>query len=135
MQVPVNWNNVNNNFQTNSNVWLKNNSISVVESKKKENINFDDININNTVTKNNDIKGKLKNVFLFPIKSCGAFSVTDQWEITSTGLKYDRQWMIINSSGVSVTQKQNRNLCLIKPTIDLTKDLLILNYKGTSFNS
>lgn len=74
--------------------------------------------------------GVLEKVFLYPIKSCGAFSVTSDWELVSTGLKYDRLWMIVNSSGVCVTQKHNRRLCLIKPHIDLKNSILTLTYEG-----
>lgn len=74
--------------------------------------------------------GVLEKVLLYPIKSCGAFSVSTEWELTSTGLKYDRLWMIVNSSGVCVTQKNNRCLCLIKPQINLRNATLTLTYEG-----
>lgn len=75
--------------------------------------------------------GVLERIFLYPVKSCGAFSVSSQWEVNSTGLKYDRLWMIVNSSGVCVTQKHNRCLCLIRPKIDLKNSVLTLSYEGT----
>ncbi|KAJ8919115.1 hypothetical protein NQ315_012100, partial [Exocentrus adspersus] len=74
--------------------------------------------------------GSLKHIFVYPIKSCGAFSVKDNWTITPKGLQYDREWMITTPTGVCLTQKHNRNLCLIKPEIDLKRNILILKFKG-----
>lgn len=76
------------------------------------------------------LKGMLTGILLYPIKSCGAFSVT-QWPITSKGLKFDREWMIVNSQGTAYTQKNNKYLCLIKPRIDLEKQVLQIEFKGT----
>ncbi|XP_074035485.1 molybdenum cofactor sulfurase isoform X2 [Leptinotarsa decemlineata] len=77
-----------------------------------------------------DIRGSLEHIFLYPIKSCGAYQVARNWIITPKGLKYDREWMIINSAGICLTQKQNKKLCLLKPVIDLKKNLLVLQFKG-----
>lgn len=74
-------------------------------------------------------EGSLMQAFIYPIKSCGAFQIQKEWKITTTGFMYDRQWMIINSAGVCVTQKHNTNLCLITPIIDIGKQLLNLHYK------
>lgn len=74
--------------------------------------------------------GFLEKIYLYPVKSCGAFSVSSDWEVASTGLKYDHQWMITDSSGVCVTQKRNHYLCLIKPHIDLKNDTLTLHCEG-----
>lgn len=91
-----------------------------------------DVYIENVVVRNGvEIRGILEKVFLYPIKSCGAFEVQTKWELVSTGLKYDRQWMIVNSSGVCVTQKHNMRLCLIKPLINLRENILTLTYEGS----
>ncbi|XP_018567860.1 molybdenum cofactor sulfurase 3 isoform X2 [Anoplophora glabripennis] len=74
--------------------------------------------------------GKLQQILVYPIKSCGAFSAENNWIITSKGLKYDREWMITGPTGVCLTQKHNKNLCLIKPTIDLKEKILKLKFKG-----
>lgn len=73
---------------------------------------------------------KLLSISVFPIKSCGPFKVLSKWPLTSTGLKYDRNWMIIDSSGSAITQKHEMKLCLIKPIIYLDERLLELNYPG-----
>ncbi|XP_014203727.1 molybdenum cofactor sulfurase 3 [Copidosoma floridanum] len=71
---------------------------------------------------------RLAKIFIYPIKSCGAYEVQDSWKLTSKGLLYDREWMIVTSAGVSLTQKHEVRLCLIKPVIDLKNNELILNY-------
>lgn len=76
------------------------------------------------------ITGRLEHAFIYPIKSCGAFEISESWKLVSTGMEYDRQWMIVNASGVCVTQKHDPQLCLIKPRIDLDHNLMILSFPG-----
>ncbi|XP_030768083.1 molybdenum cofactor sulfurase-like [Sitophilus oryzae] len=76
------------------------------------------------------LSGTLVNIFLYPIKSCGAYSPKTSWQITSTGLKYDRTWMIVNSNGSCVSQKQVKSMCLIKPVLDLENMKLRLKFEG-----
>lgn len=76
--------------------------------------------------------GKLECIFIYPVKSCAAMPITGSWKVVSTGLKFDRQWMVVNSAGVCLTQKQNCRMCLIKPHINTEKDLLILSFPGKS---
>lgn len=78
--------------------------------------------------------GKLQQILVYPIKSCGAFSPKASWAVTARGLKYDREWMVIGPSGVCLTQKHNKNLCLIKPEIDLKREILRLKFKSKNFS-
>lgn len=71
---------------------------------------------------------KLKHLFLYPIKSCGAYEVKGNWKLGRRGLEYDREWMIVTSGGVCLTQKLEIKMCLIKPRLDLKKMKLILSY-------
>ncbi|XP_064594606.1 molybdenum cofactor sulfurase-like [Liolophura sinensis] len=73
----------------------------------------------------------LTNIFLFPVKSCGAFEVTE-WQIGPKGFLYDRNWMIISDSGVSLSQKREPKLCQLQPQLDLKQRKLILNFRGVS---
>ncbi|CAH1774686.1 unnamed protein product, partial [Owenia fusiformis] len=72
--------------------------------------------------------GTVHQISVYPVKSCAAFQVAS-WNICSTGLVYDRQWMVVNASGACISQKREARLSLIKPTIDLERGLLSLNYK------
>lgn len=71
---------------------------------------------------------KLHEICIYPIKSCAPFRVDSCWTINRRGLKYDREWMIVRSSGVAMTQKSDTKLCLIQPTINETENILSLSF-------
>ncbi|XP_012536309.2 molybdenum cofactor sulfurase 3 [Monomorium pharaonis] len=75
-------------------------------------------------------KCTLKRLFIYPIKSCGAYEIADSWNLNSKGLEYDREWMIMTSSGTCLTQKHNTNLCLLKPVILRQQKIMKLIYPG-----
>ncbi|XP_008186154.1 molybdenum cofactor sulfurase-like isoform X1 [Acyrthosiphon pisum] len=66
-------------------------------------------------------------LFVFPIKSCGAYE-TDEWQLESYGFQYDRNWAVVSTSEVCITQTEDPKLCLIKPYIDLQKGTMTLVY-------
>uniref|UniRef100_A0A8C0F652 Molybdenum cofactor sulfurase n=1 Tax=Bubo bubo TaxID=30461 RepID=A0A8C0F652_BUBBB len=69
------------------------------------------------------------NIYLYPIKSCSAFEVTE-WPVGNQGLLYDRNWMVVNQNGVCITQKQEPRLCLVNPSIDLKKNIMVIQAEG-----
>lgn len=71
---------------------------------------------------------KLREICVFPVKSCAAYRIDTRWPITRRGLKYDREWMIVRSNGVAMTQKSDTKLCLIQPIIDESHKVLQLNF-------
>lgn len=71
---------------------------------------------------------KLHEICIYPIKSCAPFRVDDAWVINRRGLKYDREWMIVRSSGIAMTQKIDPKLCLIQPKIDESENTLLLSF-------
>lgn len=71
---------------------------------------------------------KLRQICVFPIKSCGAFRVNTRWPLTRRGLKYDREWMIVQSNGVAMTQKTDTKLCLICPKVNEEEKVLELYF-------
>jgi molybdenum cofactor sulfurtransferase len=74
-------------------------------------------------------KPRLKSIRIYPIKSCGAMEIDGSWTINDKGLKFDREWMIINgTNGTSLTQKNETKMCMIKPTINQTSMTLQLNF-------
>lgn len=75
----------------------------------------------------------LSEIAIFPIKSCGAFKIKSDWKIGPKGFEYDREWMIVKDNGVCLTQKQNTEMCMILPAIDLKHRHLTLNFKGMNF--
>ncbi|XP_029777586.1 molybdenum cofactor sulfurase isoform X3 [Suricata suricatta] len=71
----------------------------------------------------------ITNLYLYPIKSCAAFEVTE-WPVGSQGLLYDRSWMVVNHNGVCLSQKQEPRLCLIQPIIDLQQKIMVIKAKA-----
>ncbi|XP_066535339.1 molybdenum cofactor sulfurase [Hoplias malabaricus] len=71
----------------------------------------------------------LTNIFIYPIKSCAAFEVTE-WPVGPHGLLYDRTWMVVNENGVCLSQKRETKLCLIHPHICLASNILRLQAPG-----
>ncbi|MEE6465380.1 hypothetical protein FKM82_006540 [Ascaphus truei] len=77
----------------------------------------------------NNLDITLAHIYLYPIKSCAAFEVSE-WPVAEQGLLFDRNWMIVNENGVCLSQKQEPKLCLIHPSIDLKQDIMIIEGKG-----
>lgn len=61
----------------------------------------------------------ISELHIYPIKSCGGISVASA-KTSNYGLKYDRQWMIIDKENTFVTQRNIHSLELLKPFIDDT---------------
>ncbi|XP_067278417.1 molybdenum cofactor sulfurase isoform X2 [Pseudorasbora parva] len=79
--------------------------------------------------KNNNINHTLSNLFIYPVKSCASFEVTE-WPLGPQGLLYDRLWMVVNENGVCLSQKRETKLCLIRPIICLASNTLQLQVSG-----
>lgn len=60
---------------------------------------------------------RLDKICVFPIKSCGGFEV-DEWNVTSEGLEYDREWMLVDREGRFVNQKAEPKLSLVSTKIE-----------------
>ncbi|XP_028458461.1 molybdenum cofactor sulfurase isoform X2 [Perca flavescens] len=71
----------------------------------------------------------LTNIYIYPIKSCGAYEVND-WPVGPLGLLYDRSWMVVNGNGVCLSQKREPRLCLIHPQVHLPSNKLLLQASG-----
>lgn len=99
---------------------------------KSENLNgvVSFVNSDNMIMQAN--KCILQRLFIYPIKSCAAYEIIDVWNLNSKGLEYDREWMIVTSSGICLTQKHQTNLCLLKPVILREKNIMELSYPGTN---
>jgi hypothetical protein len=72
---------------------------------------------------------RVKRIFVYPIKSCGAFE-TNEWQLESYGFLYDRNWVVVSDTGVCMTQLEEPKLCLIRPYVDLQKGTMSLLYAG-----
>ncbi len=67
----------------------------------------------------------VKEIHIYPIKSLGGISLT-QSEVLEEGLKYDRQWMLVDKDGQFLTQRQNADLAKFK--CEIRDDQLLINY-------
>jgi uncharacterized protein YcbX len=62
------------------------------------------------------ITGNLTQIFIYPIKSCAGLRLTNTF-VTTLGLQYDRQWLIVDDTGQFQTQRQIPHLAWIEPSI------------------
>ncbi|KAJ7693541.1 pyridoxal phosphate-dependent transferase [Mycena rosella] len=75
----------------------------------------------------------LRTLMLYPIKSCAGQSLPENssWQILSTGLLYDREWMLLDaSSGRTLSQKQHPRMALVQPSVDLARQTLVVRAPG-----
>ncbi|TRY87155.1 hypothetical protein DNTS_024224 [Danionella cerebrum] len=78
---------------------------------------------------NNHSTHTLTNIFIYPVKSCASFQVTE-WPLGPQGLLYDRLWMVVNENAVCLNQKREPKLCLICPVICLASNTMKLHAAG-----
>lgn len=69
-------------------------------------------------------------VRLYPIKSCAAMEV-HSWPIGPNGLLFDREWVVVDSTGSALSLKNEARLTLIKPSIDISRGLLTIRLEET----
>ncbi|KAI3858654.1 hypothetical protein MKW92_003529 [Papaver armeniacum] len=55
----------------------------------------------------------ITSIFIYPIKSCKGISVP-QAPISSTGFRWDRQWVVVNAKGRACTQRVEPKLALLE---------------------
>ena len=48
------------------------------------------------------------------------------WPIGPNGLLYDREWVVVDSTGAALSLKNEARLTLIKPSIDISRGLLTI---------
>ena len=78
------------------------------------------------------MSGIIKSLYVYPIKSCKGISVQSA-VATPFGLKYDRQWMIVEKdSGKFITQRTYPKMTQI--ICGLTSTHLTLSFDGLSFS-
>jgi len=70
---------------------------------------------------------QLTSIFIYPVKSLAGISVT-AWPVTKTGLKYDRKWMLVDASGLFLSQRKLPRMALIHTL--LTDSELVLSATG-----
>lgn len=66
----------------------------------------------------------LSDIFIYPVKSLTGIRVS-KWDVVETGLRYDRQWMLIDAQGQFLSQRHLPKMALIQTR--LTDSELILS--------
>ncbi len=70
-----------------------------------------------TVTANTfDLNARISQLFVYPIKSCAGVALTEG-VLLDTGLELDRAWMVVDTAGDLVTQRELPRMALIKPQL------------------
>lgn len=59
---------------------------------------------------------KVSEINIYPVKSCAGLSF-DSAQVVDTGFEHDRQWMVVDSAGKFITQRQYPKMSLIKTTL------------------
>lgn len=62
------------------------------------------------------MKITLSDICVYPVKSLAGIHVS-QWDLVETGLRYDRQWMLIDEDGKFLTQRTLPKMALIQTRI------------------
>lgn len=63
-----------------------------------------------------DVNAQIDQLWIYPVKSCAGIAV-QKAELTPTGLRWDRHWMVVDSEGEFVTQREWPRMALIRPTL------------------
>lgn len=89
----------------------------------------------NCLIKQNDKDNiiEISKLVIYPIKSCGEVNV-DNWNLSNTGLLYDREWCFINSNNKIMGQKNYPQLAGVKCSIDIDRDMMIVYINGESIS-
>jgi len=74
-----------------------------------------------------DVQATIAQLWIHPVKSCAGIAVTEA-ELTPTGLAWDRAWMVVDSEGEFVTQRELPRMALIQPAFKLGQ--LVLRAPG-----
>lgn len=75
---------------------------------------------------------KIEEIWIYPIKSCAGYRVAES-ELQTTGLKHDRNWMLVDESGRFVSQRKLPSMARI--TAVATEDHLRIRFRHPSEKS
>ncbi|RZM24833.1 MAG: MOSC domain-containing protein [Pedobacter sp.] len=68
----------------------------------------------------------LTDIYIYPIKSLGGIRLQHS-EVSETGLKFDRQWMLVDLEGTFVSQRKYHQLSLLQ--VGINKEKIIVTHK------
>jgi hypothetical protein len=62
-----------------------------------------------------DVEVRVQSLHVYPVKSCAGTS-PGQAEVTETGFDLDRAWMVVDRSGLFVSQRELPRMALVQPS-------------------
>lgn len=65
---------------------------------------------------NSDVTAVISGLYVYPIKSCAGVALQEVI-LTETGLEFDRAWMVVDSAGEGLTQRELPRMALIQPLL------------------
>jgi hypothetical protein len=74
-----------------------------------------------------DVQATIDQLWVYPVKSCAGIALPEA-ELTDTGLAYDRTWMVVDSTGEFVSQRELPRMALIQPAFKMGQ--LVLRAPG-----
>jgi uncharacterized protein YcbX len=69
------------------------------------------------------MQATIEELWVYPVKSCAGISLRES-ELTDTGLLYDRAWMVVDSEGEFVSQRELPRMALIQPSFKMGQLML-----------
>jgi hypothetical protein len=63
-----------------------------------------------------DVAARIARLFVYPVKSCAGVELSEA-VLTETGLDLDRAWMVVDSQGEFVTQRELPRMALVRPQL------------------
>lgn len=69
-----------------------------------------------TSTSTFDVQARIAQLFVYPIKSCAGVELQEA-VLTDTGLDLDRAWMLVDTQGDFVSQRELPRMALIRPQL------------------
>ncbi len=66
--------------------------------------------------KKNNVMLELSEIWVYPVKSLGGISLPEA-QVTDRGLELDRRWLLVDDSGLFLSQREHSELALFRPEI------------------
>ncbi|XP_058828301.1 molybdenum cofactor sulfurase 1-like [Topomyia yanbarensis] len=72
----------------------------------------------------------LESIYIYPIRSCGAFRVPHSWPLCGKGLRFDREFTIVDSCNIPLSGTKHSEMASIVPKIG--NNVLLLTHSSQS---
>lgn len=59
---------------------------------------------------------RVTDIYIYPVKGLSGFSVKE-WNLSPTGLAFDRQWMVVDEEGTFMSQREIPEMCLLHTSL------------------